>query len=548
MGSPPGSLPDGGEATALVIDAGRDRVRTLRVIGAAADPLAARLALERALAPSNLRPAGISPGAILCVRRLRMAIPRHSADRWAARLDEHVGAFLPGVVRPFREPASSDAPAVLFADEAEMLACLVRDWRRGSGDAWWWRSLFGERAGERLIQHTLAGAPASVPAAFELLVDAGLAPDAILHLPPPYCDELGASVARTFAVAGWSDAPPAPDDEMNPTPARPSAEQMARPPRAADGALARIARACDFTALAPPQRALLGIALLLRRDPRVARAPGLVAMLRGESWHVGPTATVGSFAEPRAGTNPVSAPTAGTDRASPAVARDASDSRMANRSAPAPLRVPDRPSDSPATRPSSPDIEAAADAGRKEAVPRLSPMAPEAEPSGLVVDSDAAGVVYLVNLALHLGLYADFTRPLSPGLALPLGDFVALVAERVCGDPIRDDPIWNLLGALAGRAADEPPGADFDPGEPIERWVGRLIRDLASAAAPRLDLDAGAALEFLCRRPGWLALSATRLDVYFPLADHPLEIRIAGLDRNPGWVPAAGRIIDFHYD
>jgi len=37
------------------------------------------------------------------------------------------------------------------------------------------------------------------------------------------------------------------------------------------------------------------------------------------------------------------------------------------------------------------------------------------------------------------------------------------------------------------------------------------------------------------------------LDLFFELSEHPLEIRLAGLDRDPGWVPAAGRFVRFHY-
>jgi hypothetical protein len=39
-----------------------------------------------------------------------------------------------------------------------------------------------------------------------------------------------------------------------------------------------------------------------------------------------------------------------------------------------------------------------------------------------------------------------------------------------------------------------------------------------------------------------------RVAVLFRLAEHPIELRMAGLDRDPGWVPAAGRHIVFHYD
>jgi hypothetical protein len=40
----------------------------------------------------------------------------------------------------------------------------------------------------------------------------------------------------------------------------------------------------------------------------------------------------------------------------------------------------------------------------------------------------------------------------------------------------------------------------------------------------------------------------TRVDVRYALADHPFEIRRAGLDRDPGWIPAAGRRLHFHFD
>jgi hypothetical protein len=52
----------------------------------------------------------------------------------------------------------------------------------------------------------------------------------------------------------------------------------------------------------------------------------------------------------------------------------------------------------------------------------------------------------------------------------------------------------------------------------------------------------------LCRRYARVRATDTHLDVYFGLADLPLEIRFAGLDRDPGWVPAAGRFITFHFD
>jgi hypothetical protein len=41
---------------------------------------------------------------------------------------------------------------------------------------------------------------------------------------------------------------------------------------------------------------------------------------------------------------------------------------------------------------------------------------------------------------------------------------------------------------------------------------------------------------------------AAHVDIHFDLADLPLQVRFAGLDRDPGWVPAAGRFIAFYFD
>jgi len=51
----------------------------------------------------------------------------------------------------------------------------------------------------------------------------------------------------------------------------------------------------------------------------------------------------------------------------------------------------------------------------------------------------------------------------------------------------------------------------------------------------------------LCAQKGTIVLTDVHLDVFFTLAEHPLELRMAGLDRDPGWVPAVGRYVRFHY-
>jgi len=51
----------------------------------------------------------------------------------------------------------------------------------------------------------------------------------------------------------------------------------------------------------------------------------------------------------------------------------------------------------------------------------------------------------------------------------------------------------------------------------------------------------------LLDKPAWIRYSASHLDVYYPLSVASLEVRLAGLDINPGWVPWLGRVVTFFY-
>jgi len=195
----------------------------------------------------------------------------------------------------------------------------------------------------------------------------------------------------------------------------------------------------------------------------------------------------------------------------------------------------------------------------------------------LAIDTELGGLFYLVNVGLSLGLYGDFTTPLAPGLALPVWDFVSLLGERLLGDQEPDDPVWALLARLAGRDPAEPPGAGFappagwrlppgwleagaddrawdadGPGVGQESALGRWICWLAGHVHHRLlralRLDDPAALApLLLRRRARVHLADTRVDVHLALTELPLAVRLAGLDRDPGWLPAGGRALFFHF-
>jgi hypothetical protein len=136
-------------------------------------------------------------------------------------------------------------------------------------------------------------------------------------------------------------------------------------------------------------------------------------------------------------------------------------------------------------------------------------------------------------------------------LALPVWDYLALIAGRMIGEDFAADPLPTLLAKLSRRNREEPPAAYFEPegGELLADWVERNCRDIDRRLTAALAIDDPAALHALVlNHIARVEARALRLDVHFSLATHPIELRMAGLDRDPGWVPAGGRSIYFHYD
>jgi hypothetical protein len=109
---------------------------------------------------------------------------------------------------------------------------------------------------------------------------------------------------------------------------------------------------------------------------------------------------------------------------------------------------------------------------------------------------------------------------------------------------------------LRGRLRRASFAAVKEPARTLEGWLGRLTAYLRARLGRALGVSrtkAGVSrtktLERLvCVHGARVAVTATRLDVTFELARLPLEVRLAGLDRDPGWVPAAGRHVAFHFE
>lgn len=679
--------------------AGAVRVRVLRH-PARTDALALRLRLGTALATADLLPVGMSPSEVLCVRTLRDPRPgvlrldrtHGAADRvWQRGVAGALDAARGRAARPACGAVPAGADAVVFADEAELLACLGADWLAGVlATRWWWRSLLVDGASGSAVCDAWLTRPRQAPAALELLAHDGLAVDFAVRLGPDMADSLTTAVASAHAMDGSSRPPvtttgPDRDPGLLRT-ARPTGSSATDPAREPPGPVPWLWAVPEAAApsLAPSARVLLTVSLALRRLPSATRRPGFLHAVRGwaraEQAHEASgqvtddlwsrlRTPVGSGAPAPHGHQPaVQRPArpgttqAPGGRAGPEASRPDRDAGRAPEAAgPARARATQAPVGTPAAASPSregPPVPAAGrddrppadddllllrpshrlDRGRPADRPRPLDRPRRAAPVPQSVTTGLGGLFFLVDLALHLELLADFSAPLDAGIGIGPWDLVELLGVELLGDSraatarglpsgLRADPVWPLLAALSVRDPRWPPAHDVDlpdvwqvpatwlapwlapsvpptgewtwsatrgrlrvrhpagfllvdvrgtaadlatrtapyahlrprlrraavpalglRGRPARRWV----RLLAAYVRPRLALAVGtsaadAAVDLVLRRPATVLVTRANVEVVLELADHPLEIRVAGLDRDPGWLPAAGRTLAFRF-
>jgi len=686
------------------VSAGDAVLERVKVSSQGLDPTLARLRLEHMLAAGAWHPPGLPPAAVLCVRRLADPRPgtlslRAGGERpppeWERAFASALEGLLRWAARPAHEAVPANAEAVLFADQAEMMACLARDRSDGATwTRWWWRSLISSARGGPDPEITVwLERPEHASAALALLATREEAVKFAATIPAPAAIELAARVAAAFAAPALRAAILAPVEE------RP-ADRARAGPEALDPPWRQVAPAAATAPLQPEQQLMLGTLLMLRHAVGVARTRAFaahvhrwrvaVARPRSPAWAPSASATmhapesapagpvpnraadvdVRSVNDPDAARRPGSAPRVPRPRVhwsplriatrapgAPAVQEIWSDRRPPSPPAPGVGEVPqpfDGPSGTPhaqepgrpvapaptptehareSTAESVPPPAAPAPALRaglrsEAAAPRTSRRADgdlerrrPAEPVAAATVTRLGGLFYLVNLALYLDLYSDFTRPREPGITLNPWELVELLGARLLGRRPRD-PVWALLRELAGRPRGQPVGRGFRPPRAwrvAPRWLGPFDHDgvwrwstaggtlrvlhpgcFTVIAVPRTtappneqlrrelkrlaSLSQGPARTSLPREPKrplarWIArlgayararlrlalghespaaillehsarvhVTPSHVDVVLRLAELPVEIRLAGLDRDPGWIPAAGRYLAFHFE
>lgn len=623
-------------------------VSRMKVRGSRLDPLLCRQRLSRLLDEADVTLDGFPRSAIICLRHVRTTVDdgllsassrQGSREGWKRQIRTSLDQVARHAYRPARDVVPTTAEAVWFADQAELLACLGRDWSTHRlSTVWWWHSLFPRANFSTLAVTQWKDKPQWIPAVLHRLAVTRELISVVRRLSENDCKTLCSALIMTFGLTHLRTVIQAlPDAVRNEPESRLLRSEVAlsitdrqvpghNQTRDHESWLTSVPEAADET-MPIEARAFLIIGFLLHRTPQTVRAAAFSRSF--QQW-----------------CETAHRPAAPMERSSALATREMPHVSIpkSSRQATSSVRTPaDRPAiqwqfselsseEKPAVRQSAPIAKAEQPFVSREAEtsalvdkPQASdkPVNDLAAEAPLVIESAWGGLLYLINVALHLELYADFSHPLRPGLDLPMWRFLALIGEELAGETLRQDPLWDGLVDLCG-PTDQPshdwmPPEDwampsdwldtFPSAEPwrwsscrgrlrlvhpagfvvydrvaheseleeelerlktdyigisnlerdekdvastdaagLRRWLNWLIPYLRARLVLALAVDEGDAMSLLLHRRCRIQLTDGRLDAFFSLQDHPIEIRMAGLDRNPGWVPAAGRYVEFHYD
>jgi hypothetical protein len=449
---------------------------------------------------------------VLIVRQLQIT----AEDREQARAE--LATARQHAARASLGPADPAAESVLFADEAEMLACLTRDVAAGRRP-WYWQHVLprgAEGAGAGLAAAWIARAR-WLPAAFALLT-AEESVAALRQIAPVHLRQVLGALVTEFAVPGpvptgdgAEPATPGPgatliSDQVAKWPADAASAGGSKPLVAGSPEAVRPAQVeprsplpvlpGPATGLPEVARALLGLALALgrpRQDPDSRPQPLASQPPPGLEARPGPPASHQAPRQMEGSTTSGGQPPEGA--------------LVAARSAGEPDARPDLRGNEPGD-------------ARGTAIPAATDVS-SWDPA---FATSVASALYVVNLVSWLAIP-------RPGWAT-----VELLARHILDgqlDQVADDPLWDMLAVLdereRGTAAE--PSADF--AEIAER-VDALL------AAHELSMAT-------FRHAGRIALTRTHLDVLLWLDDADLAARRCGLDHDPGWVPSLRRIVAFHF-
>lgn len=509
---------------------------------------------------------GVPSAGHLWIRSLKVRTPlRRGSDNiaFAAEAAEGIGRHLAAALLE-SGPGAEPADALFFADEVALAASLIAQWLGGARaqDRAWWGHVTGGRTPPQWWRRAIVPDPWILPRVIDRLAWIGVARPWLAALDEPDVETALRGLTRAYGLS------------------LPLRDSGATSEPCEAGAAASFLPCLDeafVSGLSERRRLLFGVALLARRRPALLAGPQAARTL----------AALASLASPRA----LAPPSAAEPRRAPAASvSPVSPDRQPPSLPPAaavgwhgPLSVPavtapqgaesllSTPRAAPAVEPphavSAPPTPGQATGDDVRPLPARLTGRPGVEPRSAkgtevrLIASRYSGLLFLLNAFLALRLYGDFTSPRRSALGLSPWGLLRRLGLRWFGRTFERDPLHALLIDLAGgheadrlEDFDVPPGRcgefaapeaalDWDP------WFRAFDSFLRIRLAAALGRRSGTvSVPFVCRRRGTLRVSAERVVVVLPLETHPVALRRAGLDRNPGWIPAAGRIVEFAFE
>lgn len=161
------------------------QIGALHVKGVRRNEPAIRLAVSSQLGSAEFNPAGIPPSAILIVRSMKDPLPgklpmqvvfTRIVPDWERSVQDKLYEIYRRAVRPERGLLADNADAIVFADEAELIACLTLALSRGEAwQQWWWRFILKSTppflGSSVSMTKVLCEKAACIPAVLGLLTD-----------------------------------------------------------------------------------------------------------------------------------------------------------------------------------------------------------------------------------------------------------------------------------------------------------------------------------------------------------------------------------------
>jgi len=546
----------------------------MKTLNPSADRLHLRLALNRLLGSADWRPPGMPPTAVLVVRHMPDPLPGKLASNltavrvsqvWETAVLRHMDTLYHDAARPNQGQLPLSALAVLFADEAEMLACLALDMGLGLMlDRWWWLALRRARPtlSAKNMTALLLDQPRLIPAVFAYGYQWQKHEAMLAMLTNEEAKALLTMVKQTFRlptlVSISSEGLREVRSNAQTTVFTPPWESL-------------LPQMVVSSTLSPIHYYLLGLSLSIINRPAAVTTPAFQRQLL-DWWHdqvrsqdqkdkadivtslsllqsnnipehtESPLVTEASDNEKR----PFSSPPL-NEQTKKKIAGDADDENLPQRTATQADTDPETPIDLP------------------ETLPETAVSFAEGIPTQL------GGIFYLINVMIQRDMPACFEE--TWGLASQVGAWgtLDLLARGLLGSSFRqlqDDPVWMALAELNGRSVDELPGYNYQPthnqplafGVVANDWIEGIHPDLCQwlmqvLPGIRDDLlitlglnELDQLVETLLLGNGRLHITHTHVDLVLPLAAVSMPVRLAGLDFDPGWQPAFGRVIQFHFE